>query len=157
MMFLKQKAGFPSERIYECHGSVHYMQCLKACTKEIWPTSEFNIPPVDESTFRACGELPKCKRCSELARPNVLMFNDWGYLGIRQAQQRQRFSQWLNKVMINQWRVVIIEIGAGKAVPTVRMTSEDMYTFSNASFNQSNDFQYHRSVIKFKCVEDDCF
>jgi len=102
------------------------MQCLNSCTDEIWPTTDFVIPLVDESTLRVKGELPKCKHCSALARPNVLMFNDWRYLGIRQEQQRQRFHEWLEEAITRQWKVVIIEIGAGKAVPTVRMTSEEV-------------------------------
>jgi NAD-dependent SIR2 family protein deacetylase len=141
-----EKAGFPSEKIYECHGSVHYMQCVMSCTNEIWPTTEFVIPRVDESTFRAIGDLPKCKRCGQMARPNVLMFDDWGYLDGRQTQQRQRFNQWLREAIDREWRVVIIEIGAGKAVPTVRIISEEVYVFHSLLIEFYNSTIFHHII-----------
>ncbi|MGB8419614.1 Sir2 family NAD-dependent protein deacetylase [Paraburkholderia sp.] len=27
-----QKAGFPDDRVHECHGSIHTLQCLEGCT-----------------------------------------------------------------------------------------------------------------------------
>lgn len=31
-----QKAGFDEAFIHECHGSIHYMQCLLPCCNAIW-------------------------------------------------------------------------------------------------------------------------
>lgn len=36
-----QKAGFPDDRIHECHGSIHYLQCLNRCESGVWSAAEF--------------------------------------------------------------------------------------------------------------------
>ena len=64
----------------------------------------------------------RCARCQALLRPNVLMFGDWGWLGQRTAAQRQRLEAWLGGTR----RAVVIEIGAGLHVPTVRWFSENL-------------------------------
>jgi len=55
-----------------------------------------------------------------MARPNVLLFNDFGWLENRAEQQNLRFQDWQEKTS----RRVVIEMGAGKAIPTVRHFSE---------------------------------
>lgn len=79
-----QKAGFPPDRVNEIHGSIHYWQCTKTCP-DIWEAHSDVF--VDESTFRAKEPLPKCPKCGALARPNVLMFGDDGWLSERQEKQ----------------------------------------------------------------------
>jgi hypothetical protein len=37
-----QKAGFDSANIYECHGSIHHLQCLKSCQPEIWSADDIS-------------------------------------------------------------------------------------------------------------------
>jgi len=117
-----QKAGFPEERILECHGSVHWMQCVDQCTEKIWSNEGLSVE-VDESTFRAAAPLPKCEECSSLARPNVLMFGDYGWISGRYSKQRNSYRHWL-KALAPTTKLVIIEIGAGLAVPTVRLEGE---------------------------------
>jgi NAD-dependent SIR2 family protein deacetylase len=115
-----QTAGFSAERIIECHGSLANLQCSKACSKEIWPSSFY--PSVDEATLRCAGPLPQCPRCGAVARPNVLMFNDSRWLYERHDEQADRFAKFLQR--LEGRSVAIIECGAGGAVPTVRMTCE---------------------------------
>jgi hypothetical protein len=50
------------------------------------------------------------------------MFNDWHWVPHRSSAQERRFEAWLDEARDS--RMVIIELGAGSAVPTVRMTSE---------------------------------
>jgi hypothetical protein len=50
------------------------------------------------------------------------MFGDWDWIPSRTGAQEARFEQWLQEVSGD--RLVIVEIGAGSAVPTVRYTSE---------------------------------
>ena len=116
-----QEAGFSDDRILECHGSLIHLQCATPCGNEIWSADELEVV-VDEDSFRAVSELPECPRCGSLARPNVLMFNDWHWIPRRTSAQEQRFDSWLTEV-INA-KTVIVELGAGSAVPTVRLTSE---------------------------------
>jgi len=116
-----QKAGFDPQRIVECHGSIHHLQCLDACTPEIWPADAFT-PVLDEKLCLLTGTPPACPHCQGLARPNILMFDDWGWLESRRKFQDLRLQAWLAKVS----RLVIIEVGAGTAIPTVRRFGEHL-------------------------------
>lgn len=117
-----QQAGFDSGSIYECHGSIHYLQCANNCSKAIWPLSELGF--VIDTDLRARGELPLCPKCGAIARPNILMFGDWEWNRARSSQQEAAFRAWKRQAMNH--RLVVIEIGAGKSVPTVRMLAESM-------------------------------
>ena len=72
-----QRAGFPEDSIVECHGSIHHLQCLGGCGIAIFP-ADAGVT-VDPVTFRARPPLPCCPQCGALARPNILMFGDWGW------------------------------------------------------------------------------
>jgi len=115
-----QKAGFPEERVAECHGSIHHLQCCRPCRHAIWPAATTRIV-VNEDVFRAVPPLPECPSCGEVARPNILMFGDWAWVPDRSSAQEGRLESWLDQVGAG---LVIVEIGAGSAVPTVRMLSE---------------------------------
>jgi NAD-dependent SIR2 family protein deacetylase len=112
-----QRAGFDSQRIVECHGSIHHLQCSRPCSDEISSADGLRIE-VDEADFRARLPLPKCRRCGAIARPNVLMFGDGNWLQGRTASQWDRYEQW--RAEIEGQSLAIIECGAGTAVPTVR-------------------------------------
>lgn len=116
-----QKAGFDHDHIVECHGSIHHLQCTNHCAEITRCGDEIEV---DSATFRATPPLPRCPACSALARPNVLMFNDWGWLPERSAAQERRFADWIGA--LGDARLAIVEVGAGTAVPTVRMTSEQL-------------------------------
>ena len=116
-----QKAGFDGDRIVECHGSLEFVQCLKYCTTEVLPACDSAID-VDEATFRARPPLPACPRCGGLARPNVLMFGDGEWIESRSEEQHARYRDWLRRIRGSQ--LVIVECGAGTAVPTVRWECE---------------------------------
>jgi NAD-dependent SIR2 family protein deacetylase len=77
-----QKAGFDAAGLHECHGSIQHLQCLTPCNAAIWPADDFN-PEIDEAHCRLCNAAPRCPACGGLARPNVLMFGDSGWLGSR--------------------------------------------------------------------------
>jgi hypothetical protein len=50
------------------------------------------------------------------------MFGDWSWLDARTAAQRARLDEFLEDVRGR--RLFVIELGAGTAIPTIRMTSE---------------------------------
>lgn len=114
-----QKAGFALDQIYECHGSIHHLQCLDACTQTIWSADELE-PEIDDQDCQWLGQLPQCPHCGALARPNILMFNDMGWISHQQDQQAKRLKAFLK----SQHRPIVIEMGAGTAIPTVRYFSE---------------------------------
>lgn len=114
-----QTAGFAEEQVCEVHGSLEWNQCLAACGAGIFPAESAAVD-VDDATFRARPPWPSCPRCGGLARPNVLMFGDGDWLPDRTIAQESRLQSWLQDV----GRVVIVECGAGSAVPTVRRFCE---------------------------------
>lgn len=116
-----QRSGFDPERIVECHGSVHQLQCTLPCTGDIWSADALAVD-VDETDFCARPPLPLCPQCGNVARPNVLMFGDGTWLEDRTARQWRRYEQW--QADVTRARLVTIECGAGTAVPTVRRQSE---------------------------------
>jgi NAD-dependent SIR2 family protein deacetylase len=137
-----QKAGFSYDSIEECHGSIHYLQCSRTCSESIWPADNIDIE-VDMEEFVARDPLPSCPECGALARPNILMFGDWGWLSYRTANQGKRLNLWLNKLKENGSKLVIIEIGAGSAVPTVRHLSENIAVKFDATLIRINPRDYH--------------
>ncbi|MDX1996451.1 MAG: Sir2 family NAD-dependent protein deacetylase [Thermoanaerobaculia bacterium] len=118
-----EKAGFEPERIVECHGSLEFLQCLTPCSRAIWPIGAPHLD-IDTENLRARGELPRCPNCGRLARPNVLMFGDGRFVPDRTAAQEARFEEFLDEIRDRD--TVVIELGAGSAVPTVRWTSEGL-------------------------------
>jgi NAD-dependent SIR2 family protein deacetylase len=130
-----QRAGFDEERIEECHGSIHHLQCATPCSGDIWPAAGTAVA-VDEETMRAAPPHPTCPRCGGIARPNILMFGDGSFLAGRQARQARRFRRWLEE---NRGEaLVVVECGAGGAVPTVRYTSEELVEAFGASLVRIN-------------------
>jgi NAD-dependent SIR2 family protein deacetylase len=111
-----QKAGFSHSKINECHGSLHHVQYVDPnISQEIWSADTIDVD-VDMDTVRANGVLPM--KNNRLLRPNVLMFGDWDWVADRSAEQEDRREQWFDSIDVKD--LVVIEMGAGTAIPTVR-------------------------------------
>lgn len=132
-----QKAGFEDAFVEECHGSIHHFQCSKPCSSNIWDASNEEVE-VNLEVFEAVGELPKCKKCGSIARPNILMFGDWNWLSQRSNEQGDRMHQWIETILSLKGKLTIIEMGAGHAVPTVRMQSQRIAKALNATLIRLN-------------------
>jgi NAD-dependent SIR2 family protein deacetylase len=117
-----QRAGFSPQEVYEVHGTLGALQCLDDCGAGIFPADDCLLTIVPD-TMRAVEPLPRCPKCGGLARPNVLMFGDWGWDPSRSDAQRRRLTTWLKS--LDGARLVIIECGAGTAIPTVRLACQD--------------------------------
>ncbi len=113
-----QAAGFDPDRIDECHGSIHHLQCLDACAPAIWPADL--LPEVDADACRLTSDLPRCLVCDGIARPNILMFGDWNWVKRRELTQARNYANWRAKVE----SLVVIELGAGTDIPSVRSFCE---------------------------------
>lgn len=118
-----QRAGFAPDQVVECHGSIHHLQCIAPCSQNLWEATKLAVS-VDEAVFRAQDPLPRCPNCSALARPNILMFGDWSWISGRSQEQQRRFAEWSERLIDCSARIVVIELGAGSSIPTVRRTSE---------------------------------
>ncbi len=130
-----QKAGLDASQVYECHGSINHLQCSTPCCERIW-TADLGAIAIDETELKAKEPLPYCPECGTIARPNILMFGDWHWISQRTDRQAQRFQQWLEPN--RHQRIAIVEIGAGEAVPTVRMACEHVARLSNAMLIRIN-------------------
>ena len=78
---------------------------------------------IDMETFEAL-DIPLCKDCGDIARPNILMFNDWGWNEKRTDTQKNRYSAWLANIKKQNKKLAIIEIGAGTVILTIRDKGE---------------------------------
>ncbi|GGM44617.1 NAD-dependent protein deacetylase [Longimycelium tulufanense] len=113
-----QRAGF-TELVAECHGSIHHLQCVSPCQAEIWPVEVEVV--IDPDTMRARPPLPTCPACRGLARPNILMFGDGDWVGTRSQEQLDEVNAWRRRWSAG---LVVVELGAGTALPTVRRYAE---------------------------------
>jgi NAD-dependent SIR2 family protein deacetylase len=143
-----QKAGFDDAFIEECHGSIHHFQCIKPCSSEIWDASKVKMN-IDLEKFEAIQPLPRCKKCNSIARPNILMFGDWSWLSHRSVEQGDRLHLWMETMLDLKAKVAIIEMGAGHAIPTVRLNSQKAFRTLNATFIRINprDFDVPEKAI----------
>ena len=132
-----QKAGYSENRITEVHGSINHFQCIKNCTDKIWKDDDTYIE-IDSKTFRAKSVLPRCLHCEAIARPNILMFGDWNWISQRTDIQSHRLQNWLDSVKENSYKLVILEFGAGLAVPTIRFFGENIATRYDATLIRIN-------------------
>lgn len=116
-----QRAGFDERTIVECHGSIHYVQCVDPGCRPVEDGRQLAIE-VDHASLRAREPLPRCDRCGQCLRPNICMFGDYGWLTDRVDAQLRRYTDWLNT--IDARKLVVLEFGAGTAIATVRHESE---------------------------------
>ena len=135
-----QAAGFDEGKVHECHGSIHWLQCTGPCAAELWPADELQAT-VDVDSCRWLLALPTCRRCGGLARPNVLMFGDGRWVSHRSDLQHERLRRWLHAPQ----RPVVLEIGAGVRVPSVRRFGEYLIQAGPARLVRINprDAQVH--------------
>jgi NAD-dependent SIR2 family protein deacetylase len=130
-----ESAGFAQERILAVHGTLFAYQCLTPCRKETW-RDDGPALDIDLTSMRARGDLPRCPYCGGLARPNVLMFDDGAWVSKYRDSQRGRYLHWL--AGLKGRRVVVVELGAGTAVPTIRRLGEDLVARGLASLVRIN-------------------
>ena len=78
------------------------------------------MPEIDSEQCRLTSKLPLCPVCRELARPNILMFGDPYWRGDVYRKQWERYQKWLLEIE----NPVVIELGAGTFIPSVRIESE---------------------------------
>ncbi|CAF1030407.1 unnamed protein product [Didymodactylos carnosus] len=123
------KSGWNESSVLECHGSIHYMQCVNDCRKRIWATKNELKLTVDPKTNCVTDPLPLCSDCNGLARPNVLMFDDWAkFSGNRHDESFCHYGQFKSDIAAAKTKLLVIELGAGTTVPSVRIESELAFT-----------------------------
>lgn len=129
-----QRAGYADDRILEVHGSIHWLQCQRLCSSEIWENRESFV--IDHETMRATGTLPGCPHCGITARPNILMFGDYDWASGRTNAQKRQFDRFIADNA--KKRIVVIETGAGTSIPTIRRLSEQIGSRKNTTVIRIN-------------------
>jgi NAD-dependent SIR2 family protein deacetylase len=81
------------------------------------------VPEIDEAACKLLSAPPTCPWCGAIARPNIMMFGDGAWSEWRARDQQARLRRWHDDTE----RLVVVELGAGTAIPSVRH-------FSHASF-----------------------
>jgi len=81
------------------------------------------VPPDREHLFSS--PLPLCPGCGKTSRPAVVMFGPDAWTTDRRLKEHaDRCTAWFNKVKASGMKAVVVELGAGTAIPTVRGESE---------------------------------
>ncbi|MCF6184517.1 MAG: hypothetical protein L3J56_07810 [Bacteroidales bacterium] len=137
-----QKAGFDRNLIEEVHGSINHFQCIIPCNSDIYEDENLQIK-INNEKFEAQEPLPICPKCGAIARPNILMFGDWNWLSNRSEEQSERFHNYLLNLKRKNIKPVIIETGAGRAVPTVRIKSEKLASEFKTTLIRINPRDFH--------------
>ncbi|MBN2060434.1 MAG: NAD-dependent deacetylase, partial [Deltaproteobacteria bacterium] len=124
------------ERVYEIHGSINHIQCVKPCCKTIWNLDQ--VIEIDESTMRSVN-VPVCPNCGGTARPSIPLYGDWNFIDTRLDGQRRKFLDFLERN--RDKALVIIEIGAGTAMPVVRNVTESLSSHKNVNVIRINTLE----------------
>lgn len=164
--------GFDSKLIYEIHGNCDYIQCAneKCSNMKPWlitpPDFRFNVPKdklLYNVNYSEDNKLLFCQKCDCLGRPNVMMFDDTTYYHNTIAYKTYKLWELGVEELVknnDNISVIILEIGCGNRVPTLRMESNDIIE-SILSKNDGYEPQYTedgRPKIKTIRVNlDECY
>jgi NAD-dependent SIR2 family protein deacetylase len=97
------RAGFDKDRVAEIHGNIYRYQCENKCKGKIY----------------TCDDI-KCDTCGNSLRPNVMLFNDYGFIDTT-SHIENNIKKWIED---SNGQVLIIELGVGIHIPTLRDYSE---------------------------------
>ena len=143
------KAGFTQRKLYQTHGSLHHLQCLSFCDDaEIIPFFDgYHGLDIDSKTLQIADlkQVPSCKHCGGLMRPNVSFFSDTSdtFDDERICEQKEKFMKWLKpftkkRKKGKKQRLVVVEIGCGKSVHSLRWECEYMAEQDNVTLIRIN-------------------
>ena len=138
------KAGFKDNKIYQTHGSLHHLQCMNICADSIIEPfyDGFEKLKVCQETLRMVNlnNIPKCSFCKGLTRPNVSFFTDTSntYDDERTIEQKNKFMKWLNPFKKGKKELLVIEIGCGKSIHSLRWECEYLKSLSNVTLIRIN-------------------
>ena len=85
-------------------------------------------------------DIPLCSKCGDIARPNILMFADWNWNSKRTLNQETKYNKW--KKQNKSKKLLVIELGAGTAIPTVRIESENIAKYYNGKLIRINPREF---------------
>jgi NAD-dependent SIR2 family protein deacetylase len=118
-MFVRN--GFDPERVWSIQGDYAFLQCLRPCATEVWPSAPplqralAAIDPVtQEVADPAC--VPRCNTCGGNVFMNV-RGGDW-FLEEPYEAQRERWRRWFGGIRCGE-RLLLLDIGSGFNTPSL--------------------------------------
>eukprot|EP01130_Rhizamoeba_saxonica_P007172 TRINITY_DN2892_c0_g1_i3.p1 TRINITY_DN2892_c0_g1~~TRINITY_DN2892_c0_g1_i3.p1 ORF type:complete len:364 (+),score=71.12 TRINITY_DN2892_c0_g1_i3:79-1170(+) len=145
-------AGFNRNEVEEIHGNIEMWHCSRPCGNKLWRVpAEFRFE-VNKDTMLAeaddssvgdnfaenngfINNHPRCIECGCLARPSILMFYDTSYIEYTIPDKyRKAWKETVKHLIMNDQskKLVIMEIGAGDLITTIRGKSERWFnSFGN--------------------------
>jgi len=148
------RAGFPPERVHQCHGSMFRLQCSIPCCRETWSMPDEPLD-IDAENFLLKGPLPLCPFCGVVARPNVYLFGDVEESYVWEAYQAtaKRFSQWIAEQ--KNAELLMLEIGCGLGAPGLRHRAEQyLADYPRALLIRINDSAASGPPERFIGIQD---
>lgn len=103
-------SGASPGKVKEVHGSMWRLQCLTPCSQDFWDEPAVPLCDLDYDTMEA-SNYPLCPRCGSIARPHILMFGDWDYVG--HSEQEENFMRFGREAVD-----LVILVGSSGGVPT---------------------------------------
>ena len=139
-------AGFNEKNVFQTHGCLNYIQCSNYYRCRNNNIIKFDkCIRYDENTFDITNmdDIPKCKYCGNIMRPNVSFFTDSvkTFNSKRVCEQKETFLKWLNKYIkkgINNPKLIVIEIGCGNSIHSLKWESQYLKTFNNITLIRIN-------------------
>jgi len=117
-MFVRN--GFDPDRIWSIQGDYAFMQCLRPCATEVWPSEPVlrrALAAIDPATQEVADAqcIPRCIRCGG----DVFMNVRGGHWFVEEPYQQQleRWHQWIGEK--SNERLLLLEIGSGFNTPGV--------------------------------------
>ncbi len=132
--------GAKPQAMVEYHGSMRWMQCHRNCARKCWETREtvsLIQYTIDATTGKADG-YPQCPGCHGVARFNVCLIADTHFNENRRKAQEEQWQAYMRSLRDTPCKVVVLEIGAGSGIPTVRRMSGDLTTKLGAKLVRIN-------------------
>ena len=117
------RSGFAESRIYEIHGSRLKSQCLDHPEHGVFPTL-------------VTHEKTMCPICGGDTRPNVMFFGDYFFNTEVELKQQNNYAVYRSNLIGR--KTVVLEIGAGTTVATIRNQSAILNHHFNATVIRIN-------------------
>lgn len=117
-----RKMGFDEDKIYEIHGRIDKFQCQKCNHCEVMDSVDFNI-----KQNQYIQKIPTCPKCHSHVRPNVMLFNDYHFNSKEVLEKEKKFKAFVDKQIKENKKTIIVEIGAGSTIPTIRSIGDQLH------------------------------
>lgn len=128
-----QKARYSKNKLCEIHGNVNLLQCAAPCSYDLWLNDiDFRI---DEKSMRS-RDIPICPKCDGIARPNILLLNDFTWISQLANDQFRRFEEFL--ASYEKKKLVILEIGVSADSEAISNVVEKVRSESKAKVIRIN-------------------